>query len=33
MKKIKGNEEILQYVYDYGLDKASEILSISQEEI
>lgn len=33
MKQTKGNEEILQYVYDYGLDKASELLSISQEEI
>lgn len=33
MRQIKGNEEILQYVYDYGLDNASELLSIPQEEI
>lgn len=33
MKKTVGNEEILQYIYDYGIDKASEILSISQEKI
>lgn len=33
MRKTKGNEEILQYVYDYGLDKASELLSIPQEDI
>ena len=33
MKRIKSKDELLQYVFDYGLDKASQLLSISQEDI
>lgn len=34
MKRIKrSNEEILQYVYDYGIQEASRMLSMSKEQI
>ncbi len=33
MKRTKSKDELLQYVFDYGLDKASQLLSISQEDI
>lgn len=33
MKRIKSKDELLQYVFDYGLDKTSQLLSISQEDI
>jgi len=33
MNKTKTKEEILQYVYDYGIDKASDLLRLTPEQI
>jgi len=33
MNKTRTKEEILQYVYDYGIDKASDLLKLTPQQI